>query len=168
MSQITDVLLTLTIPEALALIGEDQIFEHQGHTVRMSSLRLRTFKEKGTDCVMCACVGTHFAIERHVSRKTGRPTTHTYHANLYGKMPDGRIRLMTHDHIIPRSNWGAPGLIENSVTMCEHCNGKKGNKIPSADFVERFGGAIVPYYNIMEEANAKGQQEPSGTDSHLC
>jgi hypothetical protein len=132
--------------EVLPLIGIDQSIAVGEFTLKASSLRMRTFQDKGVDCVMCGCQGAYFSAERQIWRNPDRPRPQSatgYHFNLYGVMPDGRIRLMTHDHIIPRCNYGADTL-ENSVTMCEKCNcGTKRNKIPSWEFVLKHGCDIV-------------------------
>lgn len=132
-----DIILPQIGPEQKILVNDE-------HWVGASSLRMQTFKEKGVDCVVCGCKGAYFSAERQIWRNKlkERPFVGSYHFNLYGITPTGTLRLMTHDHIIPLSNYGA-NTLENSTTMCEKCNSKKGSKIPSADFVRKYGGAIT-------------------------
>lgn len=47
------------------------------------------------------------------------------HFNLYAEK-DGESRLMTKDHIIPKSK-GGKNHLDNLQTMCDHCNSKKGS-----------------------------------------
>ena len=51
-----------------------------------------------------------------------------WHFNLYAAIPDGKMRMMTKDHIIPRSK-GGQNCMENYQPMCTRCNGQKGDKI---------------------------------------
>jgi 5-methylcytosine-specific restriction endonuclease McrA len=50
------------------------------------------------------------------------------HFNLYAE-EDGKFRLMTKDHIIPKSKGGANHL-DNLQTMCDRCNHRKGDTMP--------------------------------------
>jgi hypothetical protein len=100
--------------------------DFDGDSIKMSSLRLRTFKEKGCTCVTCGLEGTYFLKVR------GNPTER-WHFNLYGdkqveengEMIDKRV-LFTKDHILPKSK-GGPDSIDNMQTMCQTCNSRKGN-----------------------------------------
>ena len=51
------------------------------------------------------------------------------HLNLYGRMRNGRLILMTRDHIFPRSKGGGED-ISNQQTMCATCNNRKADSIP--------------------------------------
>ena len=82
------------------------------------SLRVRTFLTKGTVCLHCGLVGSHFALERTGDRGP-------YHLNLWGFDADGDEHLLTHDHIVARALGGADD-ISNTQTLCSQCNGKKG------------------------------------------
>jgi 5-methylcytosine-specific restriction endonuclease McrA len=94
------------------------------YEVKVSSLRLRTFKEHGLKCACCGLEASFFAIERARSdKKATRP-----HLNLYAINENGDEVLMTHDHIHPRSKGGA-NLLSNTQTMCKKCNHKKGDKV---------------------------------------
>jgi len=92
--------------------------------VNMKSLRLQCFK-RSTVCVGCGRVGTIMSLDKFKA-KSKIPSAHF---NLYAKEPGGRYVLMTKDHIIPKSKGGAKLWIGNLQTMCETCNGKKGNKV---------------------------------------
>jgi len=90
------------------------------YLVKMRSLRYDTFRIKGQDCVVCQCKGNVFLLE--INGKPKFP-----HFNLYAKK-DGRLMMMTKDHIIPKSK-GGPDHIDNMQPMCLSCNNKKGDKI---------------------------------------
>ena len=96
----------------------------EGHDVYTTSLRYKTFIEKGYRCVCCGRTGAYYALEKAVESKKNRA-----HFNLYSN--DGV--LMTKDHILPRSK-GGKDCIENMQTMCTICNSAKGS-IVSDGFV---------------------------------
>ena len=99
--------------------------EFDGDMVKVNSLRLRTFKEKGCKCVQCGLKATHFLKVR------GHPGER-WHFNLYADVQNGEEEphrvLFTKDHIIPKSK-GGPNSIDNMQTMCVHCNSRKGDTI---------------------------------------
>jgi 5-methylcytosine-specific restriction endonuclease McrA len=95
-------------------------FKLDGDRMKASSLRYKTFV-KNLECVNCGIKGVYFAKERTSPKDP-------YHLNLYGIAPNGSERLMTKDHIFPKSLGGTDDL-DNLQTMCERCNTKKGNKI---------------------------------------
>lgn len=95
--------------------------------------RLDVYRLKGCGCVACGRVGNRFHAEIQIGSKDliawffdpqhkAFPLTHL---NLYG-VEDGRIFMMTADHIKPRS-LGGSDEIENLAPMCERCNKLKGN-----------------------------------------
>jgi len=92
-------------------------------SINASSLRLRTFAEKGTTCKCCGLEATHLAIERDMamSAKDGG-----YHLNLWG-VKDSEEVLFTHDHILARC-LGGKDHISNTQTMCCYCNWDKGDQ----------------------------------------
>jgi len=96
----------------------DKRVDFQGHKVKLSSLRLKTFLLKGLNCAECGLEGTLFALEKHSWDKV-------YHLNLWGINENGQEVLMTHDHILARSLGGADNL-SNTQTMCTVCNFRKG------------------------------------------
>ena len=97
-----------------------QLKEFDGDDIKMNSLRLRTFKEKGCVCTICGLEGTFFL-------KVKNPGDNRWHFNLYG-MKDGEKVLITKDHIMPRSK-GGKDCLSNMQTMCQHCNSAKGDHI---------------------------------------
>lgn len=92
--------------------------------------RIRVFKNKGVKCVHCGIAGTFFALEKHWKQNTSRPDS-GWHLNLYADLKCGGIRLMTVDHIVPRSKGGSKRGMYNMQPMCSSCNGKKSNILPN-------------------------------------
>jgi len=122
-------LKTYTIDEVMPhiiIVGHDgdksrQMFD--GQLIRMSSLRLQTFKKYGIICIDCGIKGAFFAMERF------RGALMLYHLNLYAYDDKGEEVLMTKDHIIPQSG-GGRDILSNMQPMCSPCNCMKGNRIP--------------------------------------
>lgn len=98
-----------------------EIFD--GMKIKMNSLRLHTFKEKGCTCVECGRVGTHFRLQ----------TSSLQNNFHFGLWSDDEVQ-MTKDHIIPKSKGGLDSL-NNMQTMCEICNSKKGNSYTPEDIL---------------------------------
>ena len=96
--------------------------EFQGEVIKLTSLRMQTFLNKGTICSACKRKARYFAIERHRSRQEGH--SNSYHLNLYGVDSEGNELLFTHDHTIARSLGGKDHL-SNTTTMCSYCNNVK-------------------------------------------
>ena len=94
-------------------------FEYNGQTykVRMNSQRYFVFKNNNK-CASCGLEGTKLILDLNPGDKSP-------HFNLYGE-EDGRLVLMTKDHIVPRSK-GGENVIDNYQTMCSICNNLKGN-----------------------------------------
>lgn len=111
----------VSIEEVLPLISDPNIkkVEFHGHMVNVTSLRLRTFVEKGLCCSSCGLQATHFAVET----KTGQEQ---WHLNLWAdRSAEGKGEmLMTHDHTLARGLGGADH-IDNVTTMCRKCNFEK-------------------------------------------
>lgn len=82
--------------------------------------RIIVHKAIGVVCVNCGLEGYHYALEQWYDG--------SLHLDLYAKLPNGSERLMTIDHIIPKSK-GGPNVISNYQMMCCTCNQKKGNNI---------------------------------------
>lgn len=91
------------------------------YEVKVTSLRLTLFKEKGLVCVSCGLEGQYFYLEKN--KEWERP-----HFNLYGMNKQGKEILFTKDHIYPKSK-GGPNSLENLQTMCSVCNSRKADKI---------------------------------------
>lgn len=91
-----------------------------GFDVYTTSLRYKTFIEKGYRCVCCGRTGAYYALEKSHGSNAKRA-----HFNLYS---DDDV-LMTKDHILPKSMGGAD-CIENMQTMCSICNCEKGSTVP--------------------------------------
>jgi hypothetical protein len=106
-----------SIPEIMKLIPSEK-HELLGHYVKISSIRLRLFKEqfdlhKEVKCVCCGLTATHFTLEGD--------TNTTPHLNLYSNEA-----LLTKDHIHPKS-LGGTDTLNNLQVMCANCNVAKGN-----------------------------------------
>lgn len=124
---------TFSIEEVEAMVREDVInsecknidkncnhnIKVEGHDVYTTSLRYKTFIEKGYKCVCCGRTGSYYALEKSVNSNQNRA-----HFNLYS---DDDV-LMTKDHILPRSK-GGMDCIDNMQTMCTICNSNKGNSV---------------------------------------
>lgn len=117
---------------------------------RVDSERLELFKDNQT-CVSCGLIGTLFLLQSHRanpprvghncfieecpwcairSRPIHLHASGDYpHFNMYAIENNGRLILMTKDHIIPKSRGGADKL-SNLQTMCTICNNRKGALLP--------------------------------------
>jgi len=117
---------TFTVAEILPLIGTTEDRERSnldGDLVRLSSFRLRVFKDLGVTCQDCGLQGSFFAKERHTPNEP-------YHLNLYAlEETTGEEVLITHDHIIPLSKGGKKTYMGNIQVLCFPCNLKKGAKV---------------------------------------
>lgn len=89
-----------------------------GRSFKRTSQRLVLFRQNHI-CVDCGIEGTVFVLES--AHKDITP-----HMNLYAVDADGKMILMTKDHILPRSK-GGKDLMDNYQTMCQPCNAYKGN-----------------------------------------
>lgn len=94
------------------------------------STRIRMIANGQTTCVSCGIKGNHFYIERHVN-----DTISKFSLNLYAIDEWGVERMLTWDHIIPKS-LGGSNLLGNAQCMCEHCNRAKGNHLSLTELVE--------------------------------
>ncbi len=106
--------------------------------IKVSSLRLLTFKTTGLKCVKCGIAGSFF-------RKEKSNSAISYHLNLYAIDMDGNEILMTKDHIVPLSKGGKDDLT-NLQTMCIRCNVGKGNN----EYIDYRGGkpkSLLPLYD---------------------
>ena len=94
-------------------------YEYEGvtHAVKMNSHRYFLFREC-MKCVSCDLPGTKMLLEHH-------PADKSPHFNLYGE-EDGKLVLMTKDHIHPKS-CGGDDRHSNYALLCIICNNLKGN-----------------------------------------
>lgn len=90
----------------------------RGERVKRASdyQRFAVLSQGPLKCFECGCEGTHFMIERHKNENY-------YHINAYAG-----DRMLTWDHIIPRS-LGGSNHVHNGRVACEACNGKRGNEM---------------------------------------
>jgi hypothetical protein len=106
------------------------------HRINVRSLRLQCFK-RSKRCVKCGLEGTVMSADTFTTRsdRTG------IHFNLYA-IYEGKTRLMTKDHTMPKSKGGADHL-DNLKTMCDQCNHKKGSVIETeTEIVAPFGDTL--------------------------
>jgi 5-methylcytosine-specific restriction endonuclease McrA len=92
------------------------VVDGEPYIVKMNSDRYQVFKENRF-CVACGIEGKQMVLDIN-------PGDHSPHFNLYGE-ENGRLVLMTKDHIIPKSQGGGDEL-GNIQTMCHICNNLKG------------------------------------------
>lgn len=92
-----------------------------GDPVKVSTLRLKTFKVQNAVCQHCGIKGSYFVKER-------RNPSEPYHLNLYALTDGGKEVLMTHDHIVPLAKGGAEFDSRNVQVLCFPCNGLKGTR----------------------------------------
>lgn len=115
-----------------------KIFSLHGIDLYPADIRYLSFMRSGLECRICGVIGQYFWME--INRKaTPKEKAFGYHINLYGIDDYGREIMMTRDHKFPKSRGGADTL-QNSQTLCERCNQKKGNKIK---FDEEYDPVIV-------------------------
>jgi hypothetical protein len=119
----------VSIEEVFAHINENGVHNSRvfcGHSVGLSSYRIKNFQVNGVFCNHCGVEGIYFAVERADHRNAKE---NDWHLNLYALTYELHEILMTRDHVIPRSKGGS-NLLDNSQTLCTHCNCKKADKLP--------------------------------------
>lgn len=115
-----------SIDEVLPFTNYNQPVEREytcngeSYLPRMRSNRYHCFRRKGLACVTCGIVGVKFLLQMCEGDK--RP-----HFNLFAEK-DGKLVLMTKDHIYPKSKGGSNGM-GNLQVMCNPCNSAKGDKV---------------------------------------
>jgi 5-methylcytosine-specific restriction endonuclease McrA len=97
-------------------VKKEYIINGKSYLVRMNSDRYHVFK-KNRKCVSCGLSGDIMALDMNVGDTSP-------HFNLYAE-EDGRLVLMTKDHILAKSKGGGNEL-DNYVTCCAICNNLKG------------------------------------------
>ena len=123
----------ITPDEVLPFVGQNNFIYFFGHVIKLKSLRYHTFKIS-TKCVCCGINGVIFIVEKSCL------SNRIFHMNLYGFDENNNLRMITKDHIIPKSK-GGKDHISNMQTMCKKCNEEKGILLPGEFKME--GGLIV-------------------------
>jgi 5-methylcytosine-specific restriction endonuclease McrA len=161
------------LEEILPLIGKSKSFRENIITVpgvgrlTLKSDRYLLFKreERNLVCVSCGLSGLYFALERHIrsvaqnQRRGEQFIRHriehiknaSWHFNLYGLLETGEERMLTKDHIMPKSKGGANEMW-NYQLMCDWCNVQKSNKIPSGLGLEPYldeTGRLLPELQLI-------------------
>lgn len=103
-------------------ISEDSKIELEGRLISTDSDRYKLYITKGCSCIRCGLKATFWALQDN----SGKHINHQLHLNLYG-VYNGKVVMMTKDHIIPKSKGGA-NHIDNYQPLCETCNKRKGNR----------------------------------------
>jgi len=106
-------------------ISEDSRIELDGHLISTNSDRYKLYITKGCTCVRCGLKATFWALQDN----SGKHTNQQLHLNLYG-VNNGRVIMMTKDHILPKFRGGADH-IDNYQPLCETCNKAKGHMLES-------------------------------------
>ena len=93
------------------------------------SIRYDVFRQS-LKCCRCGIVGSIMLLETDACVYKGtlakNKPLYSAHWNLYAVLSTGALRLMTQDHIIPKS-LGGPTTLANLRTMCARCNHARGN-----------------------------------------
>ena len=108
-----DEVLPYVVPETSSKL-QTKLFD--GDEIKMNSLRLNVFKEKGCICVKCGVEGVYFVKEKEINK----PPTERYHFNLYA-IKEGEEVLMIKERIVLKS-LGGKEVMENLVPMCKKCH----------------------------------------------
>jgi hypothetical protein len=90
-----------------------------GEKVNVTTLKLLTFKHKGTVCSCCGLEAQYFTLDKNKAKEA------KFHMGLYAEVA-GKEVIFTRDHIKPKSD-GGEDTLENMQTQCEDCNQAKGN-----------------------------------------
>jgi hypothetical protein len=109
------------LQDVLPHITEDEtkreyVVGEESYAVRMNSDRYFVFQNNHA-CVSCNLAGTKMILDIN-------PGDQSPHFNLYGE-ENGRLVLMTKDHILAKSKGGTDEL-SNYQTCCAVCNNLKG------------------------------------------
>ena len=98
-------------------VKREYVVNGESYAVRMNSDRYHVFKANPS-CVACGLTGRRLILDRN-------PGDQSPHFNLYAE-EDGRLILMTKDHILAKSKGGTDHQ-DNLITCCAICNNLKGN-----------------------------------------
>lgn len=99
-------------------VRRDYVVGDKVYPVKMNSHRYFVFREN-RNCVSCGIEGTVILLEQH-------PNDKSPHFNLYAVDEDGKLVLMTKDHIHAKA-FGGEDRHSNYQTMCSICNNLKGS-----------------------------------------
>lgn len=114
--------------------------EYLGYNLKMTSMRYRLFKSKGTKCCKCGIKGSYFALE---VQQNNKETLTKPHFNLYAVDEHGNDVLMTKDHTIPAS-LGGPDTLSNLTVMCYKCNFEKSDSAPKKSDLPKEKNILIP------------------------
>lgn len=91
------------------------------------SRRLSLLEDGQLFCCKCGLEGKHWYIEKDL-----RDPTEHFSLQFYGFDKDGIERMLTWDHIVPKSLGGNDSM-NNGQIMCHPCNRDKSNSITEDD-----------------------------------
>jgi hypothetical protein len=135
--------------EVLPFIGKEtkHVFEvgDKKYPVTMSSQRYYTFRDS-LNCAACGIEGTKFVLEKTSGASQA-------HLNLYA-VEDGRLVLMTKDHVKPKSK-GGENHHSNYQTMCLTCNGIKGCVPMPLDVIRKLRAVLRANRGLTRKSLAK-------------
>jgi 5-methylcytosine-specific restriction endonuclease McrA len=101
--------------------------DHVPETILIDGYMVKKYKKnldiyrKSIKCSACGIEGKYFALEKQKDHKV-------WHFRLYGIDKCQNEVMLNIDHILPKARGGVSSY-SNLQTMCEFCNGKKGNMI---------------------------------------
>jgi hypothetical protein len=105
----------------------DEPTEYHGH--HCTAIRNTLFKNGQLSCCKCGIKGTHWHVERGIKDEKS-----FFQVNLYA-MRGYEERMLTLDHIIPRS-WGGADSVENGQIMCSYCNFRKKDSMLLSEIIQ--------------------------------
>jgi 5-methylcytosine-specific restriction endonuclease McrA len=128
---------------------------------QLSRTRLRRIQMESLDdckCVACGLNGALIVKSKNVGEIHKHPGELGCHNDVYGILPDGNLRMLTLDHILPYSKGGA-NRTSNYQVMCAVCNNNiKGSRMSPEDWArilkhpELYVGASKPAKTAFAKA----------------
>ncbi len=85
------------------------------------------------NCCKCGCSATHVVTWKHENENY-------WHIDYFAQRPDGSMKMMTKDHILPKS-LGGTNQLTNLRAMCRTCNGNRGNTVTNREMIEMCANA---------------------------